>query len=54
LPKPAFGLRMFMGAMADELLLNGLKVVPKRLLDDGFKFNFETIDEALSDIYDNH
>lgn len=54
LPKPAFGLRMFMGAMADELLLNGLKVVPKRLLEDGFKFNFETLDKALSDIYKNN
>ena len=53
LPKPAFGLRMFMGVMADELLLNGLKVVPKRLIDDGFKFNFETIESALTDIYNN-
>ena len=37
--------------MADELLLSGLKVIPEKLINDGFKFNFETIDSALSDIY---
>ncbi len=51
LVKPSFFLRLYLGAMADELLLNGLKVIPEKLINDGFKFNFETIDSALSDIY---
>lgn len=51
--KPSFILRLFLGAMADELLLNGTKVIPKKLMDDGFKFNFETVDVALADIYKN-
>lgn len=53
LPKPAFLLRIFLGAVADELMLNGLKIIPKRLTDEGFKFNFETINAALDDIYKN-
>lgn len=51
LPKPAFLLRFMFGAMANELLLNGLKILPERLIEDGFKFNFETLNVALSDIY---
>ncbi len=37
---PAFVLKLMLGEMADELLLNGLKVVPKRLLKSGFEFRF--------------
>lgn len=49
--KPAFLLKMMMGEMADELLLKGLHVLPKHLLDEGFKFQFNTLEEALIDIY---
>jgi len=48
---PSFLLRIFVGQMADELLLNGLRVVPKKLIDDGFNFKFENIEDALEDIY---
>ena len=48
---PATLLKLMMADMADELLLSGLKIVPKRLLDAGFKFQFETIEEALNEIY---
>jgi len=48
---PAVLLKLMMADMADELLLNGLKIVPKRLLDAGFKFQFETVEEALNEIY---
>lgn len=51
LAKPAFILRLLLGVMADEVLLNGVKVIPNRLVNEGFKFNFETIESALSDIY---
>ena len=53
LPKPAFLLRFVFGKMANELLLNGLKILPEHLIEDGFKFNFEDINSALSDIYGN-
>lgn len=49
--KPAFLLKMMMGEMADELLLKGLHIQPKRLLEEGFKFQFNTLEEALKDIY---
>ena len=51
---PGFVLKLILGEMADELLLNGLKVLPKRLLDAGFQFQFETIDSALKDIFKNN
>jgi len=51
--KPSFVLRIFLGSMADELLINGLKVIPTQLLNDGFKFKYETIDSAFDNIYGN-
>ncbi len=51
LPVPAFLLRVLPGNMANELLLNGLKIIPSRITEEGFKFNFEDIKSALSDIY---
>jgi uncharacterized protein (TIGR01777 family) len=50
-PVPAFMLKVMLGEMADELLLNGMKVVPERLMKTGFKFQFETIEKALRNIY---
>ncbi len=48
---PASFLKIMMGDMAVELLLSGLKIIPKRLLDTGFQFQFEHIEEAFQDIY---
>ncbi len=50
---PGFILRIMLGAMADELLLSGVKVLPKKLLDEGFKFNHSDIDQALENLYNN-
>ena len=50
---PSLFLKLGMGEMADELLLSGLKIIPKRLIDDGFKFKFEHIHNALGEIYNN-
>ena len=44
---PAFAVRWLAGEMADELLLQGQRVVPARLLDDGFEFQYPTLAEAL-------
>jgi uncharacterized protein (TIGR01777 family) len=49
LPAPAFMVRLVMGEMA-EALLTGQRVVPRKLLDAGFKFTFPTIEEALKDL----
>lgn len=48
LPVPAFALRLLVGKMADEALLAGQRVVPRRLLDAGFRFAHERIDSALA------
>jgi NAD dependent epimerase/dehydratase family enzyme len=44
-------IRLAMGELA-ESLLTGQRVIPKRLLDAGFKFNFPTIEAALKDLLD--
>jgi uncharacterized protein (TIGR01777 family) len=46
---PEFMIRLIMGEFGDTLL-TGQKVFPQRLLDAGFKFNFPTIEAALSDL----
>ncbi len=48
---PAGFLHMVMKDMADELLLGGLKILPERLLEAGFRFQFETVEEALAEVY---
>lgn len=47
---PAFVLRLVLGEMADALLLNGQRVIPARALESGFRFEFETLQEALNDL----
>ena len=47
LPIPGFVMRLALGEMALELLLNGQRVVPRRLQEAGFDFRYETLREAL-------
>ena len=47
---PAFALRMALGEMA-EIVLDGRRAVPYRLLKEGFEFEYETVREALEAIY---
>ncbi len=49
MPAPEFMVRLVLGEFADALL-TGQRVIPKKLLDAGFKFNFPTIGEALKDL----
>ena len=49
-PIPAFTLRLLVGEMAVELLLNGQRVVPTALHRAGFTFLFPELDTALEDI----
>lgn len=45
---PALVLKLMYGQMADEALLNGQAAVPKRLMDEGFKFQYPDLDGALA------
>jgi len=48
LPTPAFALRLALGAeMANEMLLTGARVLPKRAQEEGFEFAHPQLDEAL-------
>ncbi|MDH3626050.1 MAG: TIGR01777 family oxidoreductase [Acidobacteriota bacterium] len=47
LPVPAFLLRWVAGEMADELLLAGARVYPRRLMDLGFEYRQSNIEETL-------
>jgi len=47
LPLPEFVVSMALGEMGDELLLTSTKVIPKRLEDAGFKFEYADLKPAL-------
>lgn len=48
LPAPAFALRLAFGQMADEMLLGGQRVVPRRAEAEGFLFETRSIEHALA------
>jgi uncharacterized protein (TIGR01777 family) len=48
LPLPAFAVNMVFGEMGDALLLASTRVIPKRLEDAGYKFQFTDIREAIA------
>lgn len=50
LPLPAAPLKCAMGQMASELLLQGQNVYPKHLLDQGFEFQFSSLQSAIDDL----
>jgi uncharacterized protein (TIGR01777 family) len=46
---PAFVIKALMGESSD-LVLYGQKVIPQKLLNEGFTFTFPTLKEALADL----
>jgi uncharacterized protein (TIGR01777 family) len=50
LPVPEFALRLMLGEMAQPLLFQGQKIIPKKLLEAGFKFRYPNLENALQDI----
>lgn len=48
---PAWFIKGLMGQMGQELLLSGQTVVPKRLSDLGFQFNYPNLDQSLNKEY---
>lgn len=47
---PGFALHLLLGEAA-EIVLNGQRVLPRRVLELGFTFNYPTIDVALAQIF---
>lgn len=50
LPMPSFVLKLMLGEMAEELLLSGQRVIPKKILDTGYKFQYAELERALQDL----
>lgn len=50
IPAPAFALRLAFGQMADEVLLGGQRVVPRRAEREGFRFDHPTLDASLAKV----
>jgi uncharacterized protein len=50
LPLPSFPLRVFLGEMSG-LVLEGQKVLPKKLVESGFEFQYPQINLALNNIF---
>jgi uncharacterized protein (TIGR01777 family) len=49
-PVPAFMMSLLFGELGDKLLLGSQRVVPQRLQDAGFKFEFAEATSALKDL----
>ena len=47
LPLPEFAVNLVFGEMGDALLIDSTKVIPKRLLDAGYKFKYPELKSAL-------
>ena len=49
-PVPAFFLKLVLGEFAERLLLSSIRVYPKKLLDAGFVFEFEKLEDAFKEL----
>ena len=50
LPAPAFAIRTALGEMADSLLFTSIRMVPRRPLDLGYRFEFDDAEGALREL----
>jgi uncharacterized protein (TIGR01777 family) len=50
IPMPAMVLKLMLGEGAEELLLAGQCVIPKKMLEAGFVFQFSELEEAMRDV----
>jgi len=48
---PEFVISGVMGAAGRELLLPSTRIIPRRLLDDGFVFRYDTVDAVIDDTW---
>lgn len=47
IPVPGFGVKLLFGEMGERLLLEGARVLPEKLLEAGFKFDYPDLEGAL-------
>jgi uncharacterized protein (TIGR01777 family) len=52
LPVPDFALELLLGDAA-QVVLQGQQVLPKRTLDQGFTYQYETLEKALKEVLSN-
>jgi hypothetical protein len=52
LPVPAFAIKLMFGEMGETLLLEGSRVLPKRLSEYGFEFKFTNLEAAMEKALD--
>ncbi len=50
MPTPALAMRLAFGQMAEELLIGGQRVVPEKLLANGFEFAYPDVNAALAEV----
>jgi len=50
IPAPAFALRLILGGLADALLLPSARVIPKRLQEEFFSFQQETLEQEIENL----
>ncbi|MDQ3799221.1 MAG: TIGR01777 family oxidoreductase [Acidobacteriota bacterium] len=50
LPVPEFAIKLMFGEMGETLLLQGARVLPERLLENGFEFKFPNLEEAMKSV----
>ncbi len=50
LPLPGFLLKLVLGEMS-TLILDGQRVIPKKLVEAGFTFNFPELEDAVRDLF---
>ena len=46
----SLAVKLLMGQMGEELLLSGKQVIPQKILNSEYVFEFELLNEALRDI----
>jgi uncharacterized protein (TIGR01777 family) len=49
-PMPAAIVKLLFGQMGDELMIQGQSVIPQKLQQQGFEFNYTDLSEALSEL----
>lgn len=50
MPLPSFMAKLMLGEFAEEVLLNGQRVLPKKLTSSGFTFDYADLSDALRDL----
>ena len=52
-PMPAIVARMMLGEMANDLLLGSARVMPNRLSEAGYQFQYPSLEPALKHLLEN-